>query len=145
MKRTLLVAAIFSLTIFGVFAQRGQQKTMLNPEERAEKMTAKMTEQLELSEDQKKQIYQINLDNATKRQAEMEARKEEMRAKRAAMVEKNKSQQAQIEAILTPEQKTKWVELKDENRERRNTIRDGRQNPDREKFQQRRKRPSRDK
>jgi len=142
MKKTLLIAAVFSLTIFGVSAQRGQQKTMLSPEERAEKLSAKMSEQLELSEDQKNQIYQINLDNATKRQAEMEARKEEMRAKRAAMMEKNKGQQAQIEAILTPEQKTKWAELRDENLERRNTIRDGRQNPDREKFQQRRKRHS---
>ncbi|ERM84112.1 hypothetical protein P872_00965 [Rhodonellum psychrophilum GCM71 = DSM 17998] len=145
MKRTLLIAAIFSLTIFAVSAQRGHQKTMQSPEERAEKMTSKMTEQLELSEDQKKQIYQINLENATKRQAEMEARKEEMQAKRTAMMEKNKDQQEQIEAVLTPEQKTKWMELKDENREKRNTIRDARQNPDREKFQQRRKRPSRDK
>ena len=145
MIKSLLIAAIFSLTIFGVSAQRGPQKAKLNPEERAEKMTAKMTEELNLSEDQKKQIYQIHLDNATKRQAEMEARKEEMQAKRTAMMEKNKAHQTQIEAVLTPEQKEKWVELKDENREKRNTIRDGRQNPDREKFQQRRKRPSGDK
>lgn len=139
MKKILMIAAIFTMTIIGVSAQRGPQKAKMSPQERAEKMTANMTEQLVLSEDQEKQIYQINLENATKRQAEMEIRKSEMMGKRAEMMEKNKGQQAQIEAILTPEQKTKWVELKDENREKRNTMRDGLQNPERKKFQQRRK------
>lgn len=132
MKKILMIAAIFTMTIIGVSAQRGPQKAKMSPQERAEKMTANMTEQLVLSEDQEKQIYQINLENATKRQTEIEIRKSEM-------MEKNKGQQAQIEAILTPEQKTKWVELKDENREKRNTMRDGLQNPERKKFQQRRK------
>jgi Spy/CpxP family protein refolding chaperone len=129
MKKLLIIAAIFTMTFAGAFAQRGQggprggqQKESMTPEQRAERMTNKMTEELGLSEDQKQKIYQINLENAEKRQVQREAMVEERKAKREEMQAQTKAQNEQIEAILTPEQKTKWEEVKKENRKE---IREG--------------------
>jgi protein CpxP len=108
MKKLLMIAVIFTLS-FSVFAQRGQQREMPNPEQRAEKMTTRMAEQLELTEDQKQEVYKIHLENAQKRQVEMEERRAEMEVRRAEM-------KSQIETILTPEQKEKWEEVRNENR-----------------------------
>jgi uncharacterized membrane protein YgcG len=123
MKKLLMIAAIFTMTFAGAFAQRGQggskggqQKESLTAEQRAEKMTTRMTEELGLSEDQKQKIYQINLENAKKRDAQKAAMEDERKAKRTEMQTQNQAQNKQIEAILTPEQKTKWEEVKKENR-----------------------------
>jgi Spy/CpxP family protein refolding chaperone len=125
MKKLIMIAAIFTMTFAGAFAQRGQgsqQKEPMTPEQRAEKMTMKMTEELGLSEDQKQKIYQINLENAQKREAQRAAMEEERKANRSEMQAQAKAQNEQIEAILTPEQKTKWEEVKKENRKE---IREG--------------------
>ena len=148
MKKLIAILAIFSLGALTVEAQRGprgpqmspeKRAEMANPEKRAEMMANRMAEKLELSDAQKEELYAIHLENATKRQAEMEALRVEMKAKREEMQAMQKVQQAKIEAILTPEQKEKFIELRDENRDKMNTIRDARTNPDREKFQQRRR------
>lgn len=110
MKKLLMIAIIFSLS-FTAFAQRGQQREMSTPEQKAERMTNRMAEQVDLSEEQKKEIYNINLQNAQNRQVEMEARRAEMEAKRAEM-------KSQIEAVLTPDQKEKWEEVRNENHRR---------------------------
>ncbi len=146
MKKLLIIAAVFSLGILSAHAQRGPMKRggmnaekraeMASPEKRAEMMTSRMVEKLDLNDAQKQEVYAIHLENASKRQAEMEARRAEMKAKREEMQAKQKEQQGKIEAILTPEQQEKLVELRDENRERMNTIRDARTNPDRERIQQ---------
>ncbi|MFD2201693.1 DUF4890 domain-containing protein [Shivajiella indica] len=115
MKKLLMIAIIFSLSL-AAFGQREQQKEKPTPEQRAERMTDRMAEQLELTEVQKQEIYAINLQNAQKRQAEMEARRIEMEARREAMKSQMESQRAQIDAVLTPEQKEKWEEIRAENR-----------------------------
>lgn len=110
MKKLLLIAVLFSIG-FAAMAQKGGQRGSATPEERAERITNKMAEELSLSEDQKKKVYQINLDHAKKRQAEMEAR-------RAAMEADIKAQNQEIEALLSEEQKTKWSEMKAEGKKR---------------------------
>jgi periplasmic protein CpxP/Spy len=117
MKKLIMIAIIFSLS-FTAFGQRGQQREMSTPEQRAERMTNRMAEQLDLTEEQKQEIYNINLQNAQKRQVEMEERKAEMESRRAEMKSQNESQKQQIEAILTPEQKEKWDEVRSENQKR---------------------------
>lgn len=117
MKKLLLIAMLFSVG-FTAMAQRGGQKGNSTPEERAERVTNKMAEELALSEDQKKKIYQINLDHAKKRQVEMDARREEMKAKRTEMEADLKAQNQEIEAVLTPDQKAKWGEVKAEGRKK---------------------------
>lgn len=110
MKKLLLIAMLFSIG-FAAVAQKGGQRGSATPEERAERVTNKMAEELSLSEDQKKKVYQINLDHAKKRQAEMEAR-------RAAMEADMKAQNQEIEALLSEEQKTKWSKMKAEGKKR---------------------------
>jgi len=129
MKKLLMVAAIFAMTFAGAFAQRGQggsrggqQKESMTPVQRAERMTIKLTEELGLSEDQKQKIYQINLENAEKRQAQRDAIQEEQKLKRTEMKAQNRVQNERIEAILTSEQKTRWDKVKKENRDK---IREG--------------------
>lgn len=129
MKKLIMIAVIFAMTTAGVLAQKGpdnrrggQQREMLTPEQRAEKMTMKMAEELGLSEDQKQKIYIINLEHAQKRQEQWEAMEAERNAKRSEMRADAESQNDQIAAFLTPEQKTKWEEFKNENRKK---IREG--------------------
>ncbi|MFD2036499.1 DUF4890 domain-containing protein [Belliella marina] len=148
MKKLLIMIAIFSVGIITAEAQRGprggemspeKRAEMRSPEKRAEMMADRLAEKLALSQDQKKEVYAIQLESARKNQAEMEARRAEMKAKRAEMQAKHQEQQSKIEAVLTPEQLATWKELKDADKEKRNNIRDARTNPDREKFQQRRR------
>jgi Spy/CpxP family protein refolding chaperone len=77
-----------------------------------------MAEQLELNDEQKQKVYQLHLKNAQKRQAEWEATKSEMEARREAMQQQRKQQTEEIEAILSPEQKEKWAEIRESNRTR---------------------------
>lgn len=125
MKKIILIATIFTLTFATAFAQRGQQREATTPEQRAERITIRMSEQLELTETQKEEIYKINLENSQKRNAEMEAVKKERAEKRSQMQESMKAQNEQIEAVLTPEQKVKWSELKESNREKGQQMRKG--------------------
>ena len=86
-------------------------------EERAQKNTERMAEALTLTDAQKKQILDINLEYAKKNEAEMAERKAEMEARRAMVEAKKaelKEQDAKIQAVLTEEQRAKWTEIKAE-------------------------------
>ncbi len=84
------------------------EKQDLTPAERAKKKTDKMTKQLNLSDDQAKKIYDINLKHAN----EMESIKaEQERLRKKAKEQREKSKQ-DIDNILTEEQKTKHEALK---------------------------------
>lgn len=110
------------MTGITAFAQETKTKERPTAEERAQKQTEMMAEKLELSDAQKAQILAINLENAKKREAEMEARKAEMEARREEMKmmrEEMKAQDEAIKEVLTEEQRAKWVELKESQRDRR--------------------------
>ena len=77
-------------------------------EERAQKRTDRMTKQLELSDDQAKKVYKINLEHAKKM--------EELRKQRKAQNEKTK---AEMDKVLTDEQKKKAEELRKKHEEKR--------------------------
>lgn len=101
-------------TSLSVAAQQ-ERRELPDPEERAKKMTERMASELQLSEDQKEKILAINLENAKKRQAEME---KEM-AERKARMEEMKAQEAKIMEVLTEEQRKHWEEIKLERRDQR--------------------------
>ena len=107
-------AALVVFTSLNVAAQQ-EKRELPNPEERAKKMTERMATELELSEDQKAKVLAINLENAQKRQAQME---KEM-AERQARMEEMKVQEEKIKEVLTEEQRKKWEEIKLERREQR--------------------------
>ncbi len=77
-------------------------------EERAQKRTDQMTKNLELTEDQAKKVYEINLEHAKKM--------EELRKQKKAQNDKTK---AELDKVLTDEQKKKAEELKKERDEKR--------------------------
>ena len=60
MKRWILSIAIVGMTTLGVLAQQ-RPKEVPSPEERAQQMTNRMAERLNLSEDQKKRYMPFTL------------------------------------------------------------------------------------
>jgi Spy/CpxP family protein refolding chaperone len=114
MKNWIIGAALLMFTSLQVSAQQGKRE-QINPEERAKKATEKMATELKLSEEQKAQILELNLEQAKKRQVEMESEME-LRKKRS---DEMKAHQEKIQSILTEEQRTKWEELKSEQRDKR--------------------------
>ncbi len=115
MKKLIIASGLMVMISLSTFAQQGKGGEKPNPDERAKQMTERLATELELNEAQKKQVLAINMEYAKKREAEMEARKAEMEARKKEQQE----QEAKIQAILTEDQKAKWVELKDERKEHR--------------------------
>jgi protein CpxP len=94
----------------------------MNPEHRLEMMT----KMLNLSTDQQAAIRQIFADE----QAKMEAQRSSgqpmsQQDRRAAMMAMRQDQTAKIEAVLTPDQKTKYEAMEAKMRERMQEHRDG--------------------
>lgn len=137
MKKWILTSGLVLMIGLSSFAQQrgGERPT---PEQRATRMTDKMAEELKLSDDQKKQILAINLENAKKREQDMELREKENEARKADMEAKKaemKKQEDSIKAILTEEQRTKWEEIKLSSKDR--GRRPGGQIEDREQYRKR--------
>ena len=80
----------------------------LNASERAEKMSNRMAEELKLTEEQKKQVSKVVLENATRQEELIQKRKAEFEAQKGYRLEQEKK----IAAILTEEQKTIWEQRK---------------------------------
>ena len=104
-KRIFAVAAALCLLAgTGAFAQDSKKAPMMKERPTAEQMaqrrTERMTEKLNLSEKQSKQLYEVNLQDIK----EMQAQAEQMRAYRKAQAEKMKG-------ILTPEQFEQWKQM----------------------------------
>lgn len=101
--------------------ERGQKMMNLSAEEMATLQTKKMTLHLDLNESQQAKIQKINLENATKRKAMMEARKAKKESgnaekpskeERLTMVNARLDHQiatkAKMKDILNEEQYAKW-------------------------------------
>ncbi len=114
MKKWMIASALLVFTSLQLVAQQ-EKRTPPNPEERAQMATERMATELNLSEAQKSQILALNLDQAKKRQAEME----QEAAERKAKMEEMKAHQEKINAVLTDEQRAKWEEIKMEQRDKR--------------------------
>ena len=126
MKKLLL---IYTLSLGLIFTANAQQKTKSDrpertPEAVAEQMADRMAEKLELNESQKKEIYDIQLQQAKERMAKREEVKEDMTASRTTHQEK-------IASVLTPEQKLKWEEMQKDGKGRQGALRErGRNRPE---------------
>lgn len=104
MKKLVLVFGMLAMVFAQGLAQENANRERKNwtPEERAEKMTARMVTELDLNESQQKEIYAINL----KRANDMQVHREQMKEKQA-------SYQAEIEKSLNDVQKAKLAERKE--------------------------------
>ena len=98
----------------------------MSPEDRAAKMTEKMTEKLGLSEEQARELEKLNLDFAQKRQTIMEENKERRDANRESMQQLKEEQKAAMEKILTPEQMEQLEQEKGKRHRSKRGVNDGR-------------------
>ena len=115
MKKWILGATVMTCISLGLSAQH-QKKNFreLSALERAEKMSNRMAEELKLTEEQKKQVSKVVLENATRQEELIQKRKEEFEAQKKFRMEQEKK----IAAILSEEQKTIWEQRKESMRTR---------------------------
>ncbi len=115
MKRFILIATFFSFLAICAEAQNERRSiNRMTPEKIAERTTERMAEELKLSEDQKNEVYALQLERATRNLEEMKTQRER---RKAAHLEEQKK----LDAILTPEQKAQleaqWTELKEKRKQ----------------------------
>jgi Spy/CpxP family protein refolding chaperone len=91
-------AILLFLMVFSVFSQENQTTIRRTPEQEAIKQTEKLQQELNLSSEQAKQLYEINLKYARERQ---------ISNKRSEAVERMKTKNAEIQQVLNPEQNYK--------------------------------------
>ena len=102
-------------------APRGE-RPRLTPEQRVERQTARLTEELSLTEDQAARLKAVNLEFAEKRHAMREVAREERRAEAEGMRAKH---DAAVKGILTAEQFANYEKLMDERASKRKGRRGG--------------------
>jgi Spy/CpxP family protein refolding chaperone len=110
MKKWILGAAVLTCISLGLSAQH-QKKNFreLSAAERAEKMSDRMAEELKLTDEQRKQVSKVVLENAMRQEELIQKRKAEFEAQKNYRLEQEKK----ITAILTEEQKMIWEQRKE--------------------------------
>ncbi|WP_298237930.1 DUF4890 domain-containing protein [uncultured Algibacter sp.] len=149
-KLVLIIVALLAIQVGAQEPKRdghkkGQAMKNLSAEEIANLKTKKMTLHLELNESQQKEIYDINLANATTRKAHMESRKakkesgdaqkpsKEDRLKMAnALLDHKIAMKAKMKEILNEEQFAKWEKAQ----ARANAKQKGKKKPHKKKKQE---------
>lgn len=112
MTRTLF-AILLAFVSFTTFAQRGGGN--MTAEQRAENQTKTLTENLKLSEDQQKQVYNLSLARAQKMQEMRDAQNMDREQMRASMETFNN----EVSKILTVEQQEKYKTMLEDRRNNR--------------------------
>lgn len=97
------------------------------PGERADKLTAKMAENLDLTEEQRTAVAEINLKYANEAADFREETREQREAARATMKEIRQNQEAALKEVLTEAQVLKYEARRDERQDHRHRKRRGRQ------------------
>lgn len=128
MKKLLYTLAFAVMGITAGYAQNAT-KTKLTPEQRAEKAASAMQQRLDLTEEQKSKIKQIELDRL---EQQAEFRKQGAEAMKANVEERKtayKAHQEKINAVLTAEQKQKLAayreEMKNKSKDRKDKFQKG--------------------
>ena len=99
MKPLKFVFVIFLFMMaFSVFSQENPTIIKRTPEQEAIKQTEKLQQELNLTSEQAKQVYEINLKYARERQ---------ISNKRSEAMERMKNKNAEIQQVLNPEQNNK--------------------------------------
>lgn len=120
--KKLIIAAVLMLGMTS-FAQekptreRGQKMEKFTPEQRNERHLKKLTSELNLNEQQQKEVGKILAEQSTKREAKIKEKQKLTEAKRQERKAEMEANDAKIKAVLTPEQTKKWEELKTKKKE----------------------------
>lgn len=108
------LASILFAVLFTTVAL-GQERGQSSPEEKAKRYTDRMAEELNLTADQQEQIYEMTLADGK----ENRAMRAERNANREEMQSRLKERQQKLEAILTPEQLSKYKAQREEQMKKR--------------------------
>ena len=115
MKKLVLSAIlVLGITLSG-FSQEKPQRTQKSPEERAQRMTDALDKKLSLTENQKQQVYQLNLERAQAMQHSKGTGKHQDMSQRKAQFEANESR---LLSILNTDQRSAYEQLKAERAEK---------------------------
>jgi hypothetical protein len=115
MKKWILGAVVLTCISLGLSAQHQKKNfRQLSASERAEKMSDRMAEELKLTDEQRKQVSKLVLENATRQEELIQKRKAEFEAQKKYRLEQEKK----ISAILTEEQKVIWEQRKESLKQR---------------------------
>jgi hypothetical protein len=110
MKKWILGAAVLTCISLGLSAQQQKKNYReLSAAERAEKRSDRMAEELKLTDEQRKQVSKVVLENATRQEELIQKRKAEFEAQKNYRLEQEKK----ISLILTEEQKVIWEQRKE--------------------------------
>ena len=110
MKKLVMAIALMVGVQATALAQKGDFRSM-TPEQRAEKKTARMEQTLNLTADQKKAVYELNLNAAKNMQAGNGAGKEKM-------MEAHRANDAKLKNILSADQYSKYEQMKAERKKK---------------------------
>jgi protein CpxP len=127
MKKLILTMAIAAMGFTATFAQDTtkrvrKQMPKLTIEQRAEKATASIDKKLNFTADQKAKFYQLQLDRAKKFEALKTADDAKKKDRFKTFKAESEAYNKEVDAILTPEQKTKFEAMK---AEMKNKFKDG--------------------
>ncbi len=125
MKRLWIIACLTG-TIATAQAQSNSERGG-TPSERADKLTAKMAENLSLTDEQRATVAEINLKYANEVADFREETREQREAARATMKEIRQNQEAALKEVLTEAQVLKYEARLDERQDHRRKKRRGRQ------------------
>ena len=119
MKKIIISLFAVCLSFYSFGQQPGQGPgNRPDPETQAKEITKKMKEVIQFSDEQEKQVYELNLENAKKRRSLMQNRTEDREAMREKIQVLNSEYEASLKKILNEEQYKKWLEEKDNLRQR---------------------------
>ena len=116
MKKLLTISLMLAFSAM-TFAQDGSAKQKKSPEDVAKRKTEKLAAQLELSDEQKEKVYELNLSAAKDKQelnTEYKDKDDAERKEAANAVRKDYNQS--LKEILTEPQMRKYYELKSSKR-----------------------------
>lgn len=114
MKKLILAVLTLAGISFGISAQQHKNYRQSHPAERAAKMSERMAEELKLTDEQRKLVSQLTLENANRQEELHKRRKAELEAQK----EYRLAQEQKLAAILTDEQKQIWEQRKEALRNR---------------------------
>jgi hypothetical protein len=106
-KLAIALALIIGVQAASVAQDRKGDFRNMTPEQRAEKKTARMEQTLNLTADQKKAVYEMNLSAAKNMQANKGVGKEKM-------MEAHRANDAKLKNILSADQYSKYEQIKAE-------------------------------
>lgn len=111
--KKLILSAIFFLGLSATgFSQDKSPRAQKSPEERAQKMTDAMAQKLTLTDNQKTQVYQINLERAQSMSNLRGAKKEGV--DRSQMKAQFEASESRLLSILNEKQRVTYTQLKAE-------------------------------